>query len=84
MNGSSPKCHIPSFMKIRPPVPETNMAAMLSMCPGFCENLYLLNMLIDQVDTLHVSRYWSQVLCCTIMIHLDDLEVKVRDLEFLC
>ena len=43
---------------------------------------YLLNMM-DQVDTLHVDRYWSQVLCCTIMTHLDDLEVKVMvtDLE---
>ena len=42
-------------------------------------SLYLLNMLmdqvdtlnlyIDQVDTLHVGRYWSEVLCCTIMTH---------------
>ena len=43
--------------------------------------LYLLNILMDQVDTLHVDRYCSQVLCCTIMTHLDDLEVKVMDLE---
>ena len=27
-------------------------------------SLYLLNMWIDQVDTLHVGRYWSEVLCC--------------------
>ena len=47
-------------------------------------SLYLLNMLMDQVDTLHVDRYWSQVLCCTIMTHLDDLEVKVMDLDILC
>ena len=45
---------------------------------------YLLNMFTDQVDTLHVDRYWSQVVCCTIMTHLDDLEVKVTDLEILC
>ena len=47
-------------------------------------SLYLLNMSRDQVDTLHVGRYWSEVLCCTIMTHLGDLEVKVTDLEILC
>ena len=47
-------------------------------------SLYLLNMLRDQVDTLHVGRYWPEVLCCTIMTHLGDLEVKVTDLEILC
>ena len=41
-------------------------------------SLYLLNMLIDQVDTLH----WSEVLCCTIMSHLSDLEVKVMGHRF--
>ena len=39
-------------------------------------SLYLLKLLMDQVDTLHVGRYWSDVLCCTIMTHLGDLEVK--------
>ena len=28
---------------------------------------------MDQVDTLHVGRYWSEVLCCTIMTDLSDL-----------
>ena len=37
-------------------------------------------MLMDQVDTLHGDRYWSEVLYCTIMTHLDDLEVKVTGL----
>ena len=34
-------------------------------------SLYLLTMLIDQVDTctLHVGRYWSEVLCSTIMTY---------------
>ena len=45
-------------------------------------SLYLLKLWMDQVDTLHVGRYWSEVLCCTIMTHLGDLEVKVTDLEF--
>ena len=26
-------------------------------------SLYLLNMLMDKVDTFHFDRYWSQVLC---------------------
>ena len=47
-------------------------------------SLYLLNMLMDQVDTVHVDRYWSLVSCCTIMTHLDDFQVKVMDLEILC
>ena len=37
-------------------------------------SLYLLKLWMDQVDTLHVGRYWSEVLCCTIMTHLGDLD----------
>ena len=47
-------------------------------------SLYLFKLLMDQVDTLHCGRYWSEVLFCTIMTHLGDLEVKVTDLEVLC
>ena len=47
-------------------------------------SLYLLIMLMDRVDTLHIDRYWSEVLCCTIITHLSDHEVKVTDLEILC
>ena len=47
-------------------------------------SLYLLKLLMNQVVTLHVGRYWSEVLCCTIMTHLGDLEVKVTDLEIFC
>ena len=36
-------------------------------------SLYLLRLLMNQVDTLHVGRYWSEVLCHTIMTHLGDL-----------
>ena len=46
-------------------------------------SLYLLNMKMDEVYTLHVDRYWSEVLCCTIRPYLGDLEVKVMDLEIL-
>ena len=45
-------------------------------------SLYLLNMMMDRVDTLHIDRYWSEVLCSTIMDHLSDFEVKVTDLNF--
>ena len=38
-------------------------------------------MLMDQVDTLYVGRYWSEVLCCTMITDLGDLEVKVKELE---
>ena len=34
-------------------------------------------MLMDQVETLHVCGYWSEILCCTITTHLSDIEVKV-------
>ena len=34
---------------------------------------------MDLVDTLSDVRYWSEVLCCTIITHIGDLEVKVKD-----
>ena len=46
-------------------------------------SLYLLKLWMDQVDTLHVGRYWSEVLCCTVMTHLGDLEFKVTYFEIL-
>ena len=47
-------------------------------------SLYLLKLLMNQVDTLHVGRYWSEVLCCNIMTHKSDLELKVTDFEIVC
>ena len=41
-------------------------------------------MLMDQVDTLHVGRYLSEVLSCIITTHMGDLEIKVTDLKILC
>ena len=35
---------------------------------------------MDQVDTLHVGRYWSELLCCIIITVLGGLEVKIMDL----
>ena len=53
-------------------------------CVKVFRSLYLLNMLMDQVDTLLVGRYWSEILCGTITTHLGDLEVKVTDFKILC
>ena len=38
---------------------------------------------MEQVDTMTVVRYWSDVLCCAIVAHLGDIkgEVKVTDFE---
>ena len=36
-------------------------------CVKVFVSLYLLNMLMDQVDTFHVGRYWSEVLCSTMV-----------------
>ena len=41
-------------------------------------------MLMDQIDTLYVGRYPSEVLCCTITADQGDLEVKATDFKFLC
>ena len=41
-------------------------------------------MLIDQVDTLHVGRYWSGILCYTITTYPGGLDVKFTDLEKFC
>ena len=60
------------------------VALMLKFLVKVFISLYLLNMWMDKVDTLHVGRYWSEVLFCNIMTHLGDLEVKVTDLEILC
>ena len=60
------------------------VALMLKFLVKVFISLYLLNMLMDYVETLHVGRYWSEVLFCTIMTHASDLEVKVTDLEILC
>ena len=45
------------------------VAQMLKFFIKVFRSLYLLNMSMDQVDTLHVVRYWSEVLCSTIMTH---------------
>ena len=64
--------------------PASALLKMLKFLVKVFMSLYLLKLWMDQVDTLHAGRYWSEVLCCTIMTNLGDLEVKVTDLEILC
>ena len=66
------------------PASASALLKMLKFLVKVFMSLYLLKLWMDQVDTLHVGRYWSEVLCCTIMTHLGDLEVKVTDLEIFC
>ena len=56
---------------------------MLKFLVKVFKSLYLLNSLMDLVYTLPDVRYWSEVLCCTIMTHISDLVVKVTDFEIL-
>ena len=63
---------------------SSSLLKMLKFLVKVFMSLYLLKLWMDQVDTLHVGRYWSDVLCCTIMTHLGDLEVKFTDLEIFC
>ena len=56
---------------------------MLKFLVKVFKSLYLLNPWIDLVDTLPDVRHWSEVLCCPIMTHINDLVVKVTDFEIL-
>ena len=42
-----------------------------------------MNLWMNLVDTLHNVRYWAEVLCCTNLTHLCDLEVKVMNFEII-
>ena len=69
---------------VTPALALASTSALLKMLKFLVKvfmSLYLMKLWMDQVDTLHVGRYWSDVLCYTIMTHLGDLEVKVTDLE---
>ena len=39
---------------------------------------------MDLVDILPDVRHWFEVLCCTILTHISDLEDNVTDFEILC
>ena len=47
------------------------------------KSLYLLNPWMNLVDTLPDVRNWSEVSCCNISTHINDLEVKVSHFEIL-
>ena len=66
---------------------SASMSALLKMLKFLVKvfkSLYLLILWMDLVDTLPDVRYWSEVLCCTIITHISDLEIKVTDFEILC
>ena len=48
---------------------RVHVAQMLKFFIKVFLSLYLLTMVMDQVDTLHVGRHWSEVLCGTIMTY---------------
>ena len=48
------------------------------------KRLYLLNRSMEVSHTCPGARYWSEVLCYTILTHMSDPEVKVRDLGKSC
>ena len=52
---------------------------MLKFWLKFLEFYYSLLAGGSIVDTFPVVRYWSEVLCLTILTHLSDFEVKVMD-----
>ena len=56
---------------------------MLKVLVKVFKSLYLLSPWVDLIDTLPDVRYWAEVLCCTIMTHSSDLEIKVTDFEIL-
>ena len=59
---------------------------MLEFLVKVFKSLCLLNLWMDLVDIVPDVRYWSEVLCCTILTHISDLEVKVKvtSFEILC
>ena len=61
----------------------TALLKMLKFLVKDFKSLYLLNPLMDLVDTLPDVGYWSEVLCCTIMTHISDLEVNVTAFQIL-
>ena len=64
-------------------VSASALLKMLKFLVKVLKSLYLLNPWMDLVDTLPDVRYWSEVLCYTIMTHISDLEVKVTGFEIL-
>ena len=64
-------------------VSASALLKMLKLLVKVFKSLYLLNPRMDLVDTLPDVRYWSEVLCYTIMTHISDLEMKGMDFEIL-
>ena len=55
---------------------------ILKFLVNVSKSLYVLNLLIYLADALPDVRYWSEVVCCTILTHL--IELDLTDFEILC
>ena len=50
---------------------QTQVSVYRTIGPLVISLLYLLTMLMDQVDTLHVARYWSEALFLFLLQNID-------------
>ena len=57
-------------------------SALLKILVKVFRSLYLLNLSMDLIDILPNVRYWSEVLCCTILTHVSDLGSRSQTLKF--
>ena len=64
-------------------VSASALLKMLKFLVKVFKSLYYLTLWMDLVDILSDRRQWSETLCCTILTHVSDLEVKVTDFEML-
>ena len=48
------------------------VSTALSLVKNF-GRLYVMSLCMEVVDTFPDVRHWSEVLCCTILIHMSDL-----------
>ena len=65
-------------------VPVSALASASALLKMFLVKVFeSLNLWMDLVDILPDVRYWSEVLCCIILTHISDLEVKVTDFYFM-
>ena len=63
-------------------VPASALFKMLKFLVEVFKSQYLLNVWMDLVDILPDVRYWSEVLCCTILTHIRDTDFEILCLSF--
>ena len=57
------------------------LASALKFLVKVFKRLYLLNPWMEEGHTCHDVSYWSEVLICTILTHMSDLDLRVMDVE---